>query len=132
MPLVYRKDIIPPAETVADLFDDSGLKRPTDAPERIFRMLAHADIVWTVWDGEVLAGIARTITDYSYCAYLSDLAVRRSYQRQGVGKELIRRTQELLGDEVMLLLLSADTAEGYYEHLGFTRVANGWMLARRR
>jgi GNAT superfamily N-acetyltransferase len=132
MALVYRKDIIPPAETVADLFDDSGLKRPTGAPERIFRMLAHADIVWTVWEGEVLVGIARTITDYSYCAYLSDLAVRRSYQRQGVGRELIRRTQELLGDEVMLLLLAAETATDYYAHIGFTKVENGWMLPRKK
>lgn len=115
----------------AMLFDDSGLKRPTGDLLRMARMLEEADLIWTAWDGDRLVGLARSLTDFCYCCYLSDLAVAKEYQRQGIGKELIRLTRESLGDQVMLLLLAAVTAEGYYERVGFVQVKNGWMISRK-
>ena len=56
-------------------------------------MLKHANIVITAWDGDLLVGISRALSDFSFVTYLSDLAVRVSHQRAGIGKELIRRTQ---------------------------------------
>ncbi len=131
MPIRYTRSVIPPADLVAALFDDSGLKRPTSDLPRIERMFREADLLWTAWDGGQLVGLARSLTDFCYCCYLSDLAVAQAYQRQGIGKELIRLTRESLGDQVMLLLLAAVTAEGYYEHVGFEFVKNGWMIPRR-
>ncbi len=81
---------------------------------------------------ETLVGIARCLTDFAYCCYLSDLAVDREYQRQGIGKQLVKRVQEAIGDESMLLLLAAPTAMDYYPYIGFNKVDNAWMLPRKR
>jgi uncharacterized glyoxalase superfamily protein PhnB len=70
-------------------------------------MLDHANLTITAWDGEKLIGVSRALTDFSFCCYLSDLAVDESYQRSGIGRELIRCTREEAGLECVLLLLSA-------------------------
>lgn len=108
-----------------------GERRPVHDPDRMQRMLDHADVIVTAWDGALLVGVARTITDWSYCAYLSDLAVHRTYQRQGIGKALIQHTQDVIGTAAMLLLLAAPAAADYYAHIGFEKVENGWMLHRK-
>lgn len=117
---------------VADLFRRSGIRRPVENLDRIGRMIHHANLILCAWDGEKLVAIARALTDFSYCCYLSDLAVDRAYQRQGIGKGLVDRVKEIVGDEVMILLLSAPEAESYYPHLGFEKTENAWRIPRRR
>ena len=82
MTLIYRFDFPVTAEVVAGVFRGSGIRRPVDDLARIQKMLDHADLTLTVWDGERLVGVGRAITDFSYCCYLSDLAVDRNYQRR--------------------------------------------------
>lgn len=105
-----------------------GERRPVDDRERMASMLRHANLVVSAWDGDQLVGISRALSDFSFVTYLSDLAVRRSHQRQGIGKELIRRTQELGGKRTKLILLAAPAAEPYYPHIGFTRHPQAWTL----
>lgn len=93
-------------------------------------MLANADIVVTARCDGRLVGVSRAITDYHYCTYLSDLAVDQKYQRQGIGKELIRRTHEAAGLGTTLILLSAPQATTYYPHIGMTRHDSCWMIPR--
>jgi N-acetylglutamate synthase-like GNAT family acetyltransferase len=118
------------AQDVADVFESSGIKRPVDNMERIQRMIDHADVNLTAWDGERLVGIARAITDFSYCCYLSDLAVSKDYQKTGIGKELVERLRKNLGEEVTLLLLSAPTAMEYYPHIGFQKTENAFLVPK--
>jgi GNAT superfamily N-acetyltransferase len=92
------------------------------------RMLDEANLTITAWDGETLIGIARSLTDWCYCCYLSDLAVRDTYQRRGIGKELIRRTQAELGPNATLILLAAPTAVDYYPHIGMEPHPSAWIL----
>jgi predicted N-acetyltransferase YhbS len=105
-----------------------GERRPIDDRERMASMLRHANLVVTAWDGELLVGVSRALSDFSFVTYLSDLAVRKSHQKQGIGKELIRRTQALGGKHAKLLLLAAPAAEKYYPHVGFTHHPQAWML----
>ena len=116
-------------ETVRELYRASTLaeRRPVDDTERFAAMLRHANLVITAWDGGVLVGIARSVSDFSYVTYLSDLAVRVSHQRRGIGKELMRRTQAAV-PKAALLLLAAPAAESYYEHVGFTHHPQAWLL----
>ena len=91
-------------------------------------MLRNADLMVTAWEKGRLVGVARSVTDFSYCCYLSDLAVDRAFQRTGIGRELIHRTKDRLGPRCMLILLSAPAATDYYPHLGFTRHDSAWVL----
>ncbi len=83
-----------------------GERRPIDDRETIRGMLEHADVIVTARLDGRLIGISRAITDFSYCTYLSDLAVDAAYQRRGMGKELIRRTHEAAGRHTLLVLLA--------------------------
>jgi ribosomal protein S18 acetylase RimI-like enzyme len=127
----HVNESLDPAE-VAALYADSGLIRPVHDLERIGKMLDHANLILTARDGAKLVGVSRSLTDFSYCCYLSDLAVAKAYQKLGIGQELIRRTQEYLGEEVMILLLAAPQARDYYPHIGFTKNDDAWFLPRSR
>lgn len=116
-------------DAVIELYRAStlGERRPVDDRERMGAMLRHANLVITAWDGDLLVGISRALSDFSFVTYLSDLAVRVSHQKHGIGKELIRRTQAA-ATQAKLLLLAAPAAEKYYPHVGFTHHPQAWML----
>ena len=117
-------------DQVIDLYRAStlGERRPVDDRERMSALLQNANLVITAWDGDLLVGIARSLSDFSFVSYLSDLAVRVSHQRRGIGKELIRRTQAAGGPDALVLLLSAPAAVDYYPRIGFERHPQAWFL----
>lgn len=126
----YRDDVRITPEQLAEVFRQSGIRRPVDDLPRMETMLRHASLVVTAWNGEQLVGVARALTDFSYCCYLSDLAVDKRFQKQGIGKELIARVREAIGEGAMLLLLAAPEAMEYYPKVGFDAVTNAWMIKR--
>jgi GNAT superfamily N-acetyltransferase len=106
-----------------------GERRPVDDRERMKLMLRNANLVVTAWDDKLLVGVARSVSDFSFCTYLSDLAVRKSHQRQGIGRELIRCTREL-GGAATIILLAAPKAVDYYPRVGFTHHSQAWLLTK--
>lgn len=130
--ILVRDDVRINPEQLAQVFRESGIVRPVDDLPRLATMLEHASLLLTAWDGEYLVGVARALTDFSYCCYLSDLAVIRSYQKRGVGRRLIEgvRSRVPVGEQSMLLLLSAPGAMAYYPKAGFEKVENGWIIKR--
>jgi GNAT superfamily N-acetyltransferase len=129
MNITYRLGNDLDLDSVIELYRSStlGERRPVDDRERMKAMLDYANLVITGWDGDRLLGISRSFTDFVYATYLSDLAVRSSYQRQGIGKELVRQTQ-LAAPRAMIILLAAPAAEKYYPRIGFTRHPQAWIL----
>ena len=128
----YRENQpLEPVEIVR-VFEASGISRPTKDIPRIAQMFANANVVISAWDGARLIGVSRALTDYSYCCYLSDLAVDAAYQKHGIGRELIRRTQSIIGDEVFLILMSAPGAMAYYPKVGFALADNAYIIRRKR
>ncbi len=128
--LHYTSERTISAPQLAQLFERSGINRPTTDIARMAQMLELADILATAWDDEKLVGVARSLTDFCYCCYLSDLAVDRDYQDSGIGRQLIQMTQEKIGPQTTLLLLAAPTAMDYYPKVGFEAVPNGWIIKR--
>jgi GNAT superfamily N-acetyltransferase len=120
------------SEEFIDLLERSTLaeRRPVNEADTIRRMLEHADIIVTARAGGLLVGISRAITDYSFCTYLSDLAVDLDYQRRGIGKELIARTHEAAGRNTTLILLAAPKARAYYPHVGMQAHDSCWIIPR--
>lgn len=130
--LEYRHNVpLDPVEVVR-VFDASGITRPTSDLPRIARMFEAPSLVISAWEDGRLVGLSRSLTDYAYCCYLSDLAVDKALQGRGVGKELIRRTQAVIGEEVALILLSAPNAMSYYPAIGFQRAENAFVIRRKR
>ena len=116
---------------IIEVFISSGISRPTQDIDRIKSMFQNSNLIISAWENEKLIGISRSLTDFSYCCYLSDLAVKKEYQKKGIGKRMIEITKETIGDKVMLLLLSAPNAMEYYSKLGFEKVQNGFIIKRR-
>lgn len=96
------------------------------------QMFSAPCLVISAWQEGRLVGVARSLTDFAYCCYLSDLAVDRLVQGQGIGKELVRRTRAAIGDGVSLILLSAPGAMSYYPRIGFERADNAFIIRRSR
>ena len=130
MEITYRLDFTPETELIIDLYNSSGINRPTSDSKRIAEMYANSNLVVTAWEEDKLVGIARSLTDFCYCCYLSDLAVRKEYQKFGIGKKLISLTKEKIGNQTMLLLLAAPSAMDYYPKVGFQKVNNGFIINR--
>ena len=126
----YRTGNVLDLDAVIELYRAStlGERRPIDDRERMRQMLDNANLVITAWDDQLLVGISRALSDFSYATYLSDLAVRVSHQKQGIGRELVRRTQEAGGPQTTIILLAAPAAEPYYPHVGFTHHPQAWLL----
>jgi GNAT superfamily N-acetyltransferase len=117
-------------EEFVDVLHRSSLaeRRPVDDPKCIRAMLEHANLLCTAWHGSTLVGVARSVTDFEYCCYLSDLAVDQQYQKKGIGRELIRLTQSQLGSKAKLILLAAPKAETFYPKVGFDQHRSAWII----
>jgi len=130
MEIIYKFDRKPDTEIIIELYNSSGINRPTNDEERMAKMYGHSNLIVTAWHKDKLVGISRSLTDFSYCCYLSDLAVRKDYQQRGIGKQLIELTKEHIGHQVMLLLLSAQAAMDFYPKAGFEKAENAFMIKR--
>jgi GNAT superfamily N-acetyltransferase len=130
--VVYRLESYPElrVEEFIDVLERSTLaeRRPVGQPETIRGMLEHADVIVTARTGNLLVGISRAITDYTFCTYLSDLAVDQDFQRLGIGKELILRTHQYAGLQTTLILLAAPKARTYYPKVGMHSHDSCWII----
>lgn len=109
----------------------SGLaeRRPVDDLKRVGDMVHNADLIVTARDcaGKIV-GVARSITDWSYCLYCSDLAVDKEYQGQGIGKKLLEQTVVHAPNVKSFLLASAPGAVSFYENAGYARVHDAFLF----
>jgi predicted N-acetyltransferase YhbS len=95
-------------------------RRPVSDFDRIKKMCDNANLIITARKDEKLIGVARSITDFAYCTYLSDLAVDTEYQNQGIGKRLIEETKKA-APQAKIILLSAPAAVEYYPKIGMKK-----------
>lgn len=116
-------------DEVIAVYRDSGLgeRRPVDDRERFRVMLDNANLILVCRTDEEMVGIVRSVSDFAYTTYLSDLAVIRRYQRKGIGQELIAATQKE-APRAKVVLLSAPAATAYYPHIGFSQHNSAWVL----
>lgn len=107
-----------------------GERRPIEDEERLKAMLAHANLILTARiDGEIV-GVARALTDFSYCCYLSDLAVDETVQRAGIGRKLLAGLWDYLHPKATLILLAAPKAVDYYPKVGFEKHPAAYVQRR--
>lgn len=131
-PIAYQTEPELAADEFIDVLRRSTLaeRRPVEDVARMEAMLRHADVIVTARapaeDG-LLVGVARAITDFAFCTYLSDLAVDVGFQGHGIGRELLKRAHAAAGPDTKLILLAAPKAATYYPHIGMTRHESCWI-----
>ena len=132
--MVYRNDVKLSPEQFIDVLRRSTLdqRRPVGEPERIKKMLEHGNILITAWAGKLCVGVSRALSDFSFCCYLSDLAVDEKFQHHGIGKRLIEETHRLAGENTSLILLAAPNAASYYPKIGMERFTDCFLIKRKK
>ena len=131
--IVFRTDVKISVREFADVLNRStlGERRPVDDDPRLAKMLEHGNILVTAWSGTLLVGVSRALSDFSFCCYLSDLAVDEAFQHRGIGKRLIEETHQLAGDQTSLILLAAPAAVEYYPKVGMQRFSDCFQIKRK-
>ena len=131
--IVYSQHEKISAEDFIDLLNRStlGARRPVHDKDRIQTMLDHANILITAWNQKTLVGVSRALSDFSFCCYLSDLAVDVAFQKQGIGKRLIDETHKVSGLSTMLILLAAPAATEYYPKIGMEKFSDCFIIRQK-
>jgi len=122
-----NKDITPDEFIEVLSHSSLGARRPLDDMQTIKGMIKNADIIITANIDDKIVGVARAVTDFTYCCYLSDLSVHVNYQKQGIGQKLIEKIKEQLTKNCNIILLAAPAATGYYPKIGFTQHNSAWI-----
>lgn len=132
MSIEYKINETISTEQFHQVLNLSGLaeRRPVEDVSCLEGMLNNSNLILSAWDANELIGIARSVTDFHYACYLSDLAVSQSHQNLGIGKQLQILTQDQLGPRCKLILIAAPSANTYYEHIGFSNNPRCRVLER--
>ena len=131
--IIYHNDYKLSATEFIDILNRStlGLRRPIHDLQRIEKMLQHGNVLITAWSNNILVGVSRALTDFSFCCYLSDLAVDESFQHKGIGKKLIDETHKVAGEQTTLILLAAPAAANYYPKINMERFTDCFLIQRK-
>jgi len=132
MVITYKLNLKIEPHQLADIFKGSGIRRPYDDLNRMKKMLDNANLLVTGWDGDKLVGVARALTDFSYCCYLTDLAVLKEYQHQDIGHELVTRVQDQIGEECSLIVTCPIEKMEYFLRIGFSKADNAFIIPRKK
>lgn len=132
MSIEYKINELVSTDQFIELLEHStlGERRPINDRDCMEGMISNSNLTISAWDSGKLVGIARSMTDFHYACYLSDLAVSKDHQKCGIGKKLQIVTQQQLGPKCNLILIAAPAANSYYEHIGYTSVPGCWGLGR--
>ncbi len=130
----YKNDVKISADQFIDLLKRSTLaeRRPVNDLITLEGMLQHANVLITAWSSNTLVGVSRALSDFSFCCYLSDLAVDEAYQKQGIGKRLIEETHKVSGLHTTLILLAAPKAAGYYPKIGMEQFTDCFLIRKKQ
>ena len=134
MSIEYKINVPVSPDQFINLLQASGLgeRRPVDDRVCMQGMVENSNLMVSAWNGDRLVGIARSMTDFHYACYLSDLAVDRQFQGEGIGRRLQIITQEQLGPKCKLILVAAPATNAYYQRLGFSNNPRCWVLERQQ
>ena len=107
---------------------DLGSQYPKERFEqRIEKLVRNVSIslVARNEDGTVV-GVLFGLTDFAYWLYVTDLGVDRAYERQGIGRELMKTALDLAGGEkdIAVYLIADENAVAFYEKLGMVKADN--------
>ncbi|MBP5437128.1 MAG: GNAT family N-acetyltransferase [Treponema sp.] len=92
--------------------------------ERIPKLVKNVSISLVAKNSEgMIVGVLFGLTDFCYWLYITDLGVDKNYERQGIGRELMKKAHEIAGGEkdIAVYLIANENAVAFYEKLGMKK-----------
>ena len=116
-----RKQDVVKLEDVLHLYQAVGWTNYTNQPQMLEQALPHSLAVYLAFDGEKIVGLIRLVGDGFSSVFVQDLIVLPSYQRQGIGRSLMKEALEDYKDAYQVQLVTDQTERtlGFYRSMGF-------------
>ena len=104
---------------------DLGSQYPKERfDERIEKLVNNVSIsIVARNEDNLIVGVLFGLTDFAYWLYVTDLGMDRNYERQGIGRRLMKAALEAAGGEkdIAVYLIANENAVPFYEKLGMKR-----------
>ena len=101
---------------------DLGSQYPKERfKERIEKLVKNVSISLVARnEDEKIVGVLFGLTDFCYWLYVTDLGVDREYEKNGIGKQLMKRAHDIAGGEkdIAVYLIANENAVPFYKKLG--------------
>ena len=117
----FTKESSVSIDDVLHLYQAVGWTNYTNQPQMLAQALSHSLATYLARDGEEIVGLVRLVGDGFSSVFVQDFIVLPSYQRQGIGSNLMK---EVLADykgayQVQLATEQTEKNLGFYRSLGF-------------
>ena len=108
-------------DDVLHLYQAVGWTNYTNQPQMLEQSLAHSLAIYVARDGEEIVGLVRLVGDGFSSVFVQDLIVLPSYQRQGIGSNLMKEALADYKDAYQIQLATEQTEKNldFYRSLGF-------------
>ena len=119
--IIIRKQEIVKLEDVFYLYQAVGWTNYTNQPQMLEQALYHSLVIYLALDGEAVVGLIRLVGDGFSSVFVQDLIVLPSYQRQGIGRALMKEALEDFKEAYQVQLATEQTEKnvGFYRSMGF-------------
>ena len=119
--ITIKKQEFVKLEDVLHLYQAVGWTNYTHQPEMLEQALSHSLAIYVALDGDAVVGLIRLVGDGFSSVLVQDLIVLPSYQRQGIGRSLMKEALEDYKDAYQVQLVTEQTEKnvGFYRSLGF-------------
>ena len=116
-----RKQDVVKLEDVLHLYQAVGWTNYTNQPQMLEQALSHSLVIYVALDGDAVVGLIRLVGDGFSSVFVQDLIVLPSYQRQGIGRSLMKEALEDYKDAYQVQLVTEQTEKnvGFYRSIGF-------------
>ena len=119
--ITIKKQEIVKLEDVLHLYQAVGWTNYTHQTQMLEQALSHSLAVYMALDGDAVVGLIRLVGDGFSSVFVQDLIVLPSYQRQGIGRSLMKEALEDYKDAYQVQLVTEETEKnvGFYRSMGF-------------
>ena len=119
--ITIKKQEIVKLEDVLHLYQAVGWTNYTNQPQMLEQALSHSLVIYLALDGDAVVGLIRLVGDGFSSVFVQDLIVLPSYQRQGIGRSLMKEALEDYKDAYQVQLVTEQTEKnvGFYRSIGF-------------
>lgn len=104
---------------------DLGSQYPKERfEERIAKLVNNVSISFVARNEKnIVVGVLFGLTDFVYWLYITDLGVDRAYEKQGIGKNLMKTAHNKAGGQkdIAVYLIANENAIPFYEKIGMKK-----------